>query len=92
MSESEFSEFGFYMHLTKGCFFIPYIAPKSFINALFRRIDDSACWPIRGRFNATERAIRRLRRMGAFMGKEYDPVSYTLALDNEISFIVNNAA
>ena len=92
MSEIEFSEFGFYIHLTKGRFLIPYTAPKSFINALFRRTDDSTGWPIRGNFNATERAIRRLRRMGAFVGKEYDPVSYTLALDNEISFIVNNAA
>lgn len=92
MTEIKFSEFGFHVYLTNAHFLIPYTAPKSFINALFRRNDDSACWPIRGNFNATERAIRRLRRMGAFVGEEYDPVSYTLALDNEISFIVNNAA
>ena len=92
MTEIKFSEFGFHVYLTNGRFLIPYTAPKSFINALYRRSDDSACWPIRGRFNATERAIRRLRRMGAFVGEEYDPVSYTLALDNEISFIVNNTA
>lgn len=91
MTEIEFSEFSFHVYLTNAHCLIPYTAPKSFINALFRRTDDSACWPIRGRFNATERAIRRLRRMGAFMGKEYDPISYTLALNNEISFIVNNA-
>ncbi len=92
MTEIKFSEFGFHVYLTNGRFLIPYTAPKSFINALYRRSDDSACWPIRGHFNATERAIRRLRRMGAFVGEEYDPVSYTLALDNEISFIVNNTA
>lgn len=33
------------------------------INAYFRKHDDSHLWPICGRFNVTERAIRRLRRL-----------------------------
>ena len=33
------------------------------INAHFRRHDDSHLYPICGRFNATERAIRRVRRL-----------------------------
>lgn len=92
MAVIEFSEFGFYMHLTARRSFIPYTAPKSFINDLFRRTDDSTSWPICGRFNATERTIRRIRRLGAYMGKEYDPVAYAMALDREISYIVNNSA
>ena len=31
------------------------------INAYFRSIDDSHLFPIFGKFNATERAIRRIR-------------------------------
>ena len=56
------------------------------INRLFRRQDESHLWPIRNRFNATERAIRRLRREG------YDGagLEYAYALDSEISRIVNS--
>lgn len=56
------------------------------INKLFRQHDDSASWPICGRFNATERAIRRLWR--ADYGY-IDNLEYALALDSEISRIVN---
>lgn len=38
------------------------------INAHFRSIDDSHLWPICNRFDATERAIRRLRRTGLYNG------------------------
>lgn len=59
------------------------------INALFRRQDESHLFPIRGRFNATERAIRRLRRL-AREGLVIEPgLEYALALDAEISAIVN---
>lgn len=59
------------------------------INALFRRQDESHLFPIRGRFNATERAIRRLRRL-AREGAVIEPgLEYALALDAEISAIVN---
>ena len=58
------------------------------INRLFRQHDDSHKWPICGRFNATERAIRRLRHLCAqglvlSAGDEY------AALDSEINLIVN---
>ena len=59
------------------------------INALFRRQDESHLYPIRGRFDATERAIRRLRRL-AREGLALEPgLEYALALDAEISAIVN---
>ena len=61
------------------------------INKLFRANDESYKFPICGKFNATERAIRRLRkysRQGAYIpngGSEY-----AYALDSEISEIVNS--
>lgn len=60
------------------------------INAYFRKTDDSHLWPIRGRFNATERAIRRIRkrrRDGLDVNHGYE---YYLTLENEISEIVND--
>jgi hypothetical protein len=60
------------------------------INALFRQNDESSKWPIRGRFNVTERAIRRvrhdiLRHIGSTGGCEYAAI-----LDAEIEHIVNS--
>jgi hypothetical protein len=58
------------------------------INRLFARQDDSNLWPINGRFNVTQRAIRRLRRLRAEV--EINPgLEYALALDDEIGRIVN---
>lgn len=56
------------------------------INRLFRQHDTSTLWPICGRFNATERAIRRLRRTTEYTT---DSLEYAYALDAEISRIVN---
>ena len=59
------------------------------INAYFRKIDESHLWPIFMRFNVTERAIRkirRLRRMGLEINSGYE---YYLTLEREISKIVN---
>ena len=65
---------------------------KRFINKKMREKDDSDLWPICGRFNATERAIRRLQRINATVGCEiFNCIySYELALENEISKIVNS--
>lgn len=63
---------------------------RTVINKLFRKQDESHLFPINNRFNATERAIRRLQqaeREGADIG---DGLEYALALDAEISSIVNN--
>ena len=60
------------------------------INAYFRSIDDSHLFPIFGKFNATERAIRRIRnkrREGLCVESGYE---YYLALENEIREIVND--
>lgn len=61
------------------------------INAYFRKHDDSHLWPVCGRFNATERAIRRIRRYRRD-GMEVSPgLEYYLTLEREISDIVNAA-
>lgn len=60
------------------------------INKYFRSIDDSRLWPVCGRFNATERAIRRIRRyrrMGMEVNSGYE---YYLTMEKEISEIVND--
>ncbi len=59
------------------------------INRLFRRQDESHLWPINGRFDATERAIRRLRRLAREGACIEGGLEYALALDAEISTIVN---
>lgn len=57
------------------------------INAYFRKHDESHLWPICGRFDATERAIRRTRRNGFGI---YGGLEYYLALESELSRIVND--
>lgn len=56
------------------------------INKLFREQDTSNLWPINGRFNATERAIRKARK---YDYKMYG-LEYAYLLDSLISDIVNN--
>ncbi len=59
-------------------------------NRKMRAADESHLWPISGKFNATERAIRRIRKAMA-EGLCFDHVEeYEGALDQEISEIVND--
>ena len=60
------------------------------INRHFRNEDDSDKWPICGKFNVTERAIRKLReyrRQGMIIN---EGLEYYLALEAEIGNIVND--
>lgn len=61
------------------------------INAYLRKNDDSHLWPICGRFNATERAIRRVRRMRRKGLDVNDGLEYYLTVEREICEIVNAA-
>ena len=63
---------------------------KRDINKAFREVDESHLWPICGRFNATERAIRRLRKYQREGLEINSGLEYCLALENEISKIVNS--
>ena len=59
------------------------------INFIFRVCDESKKWPVCGKFNATERAIRRIARYRS-KGLEIHPgLEYWLTLEREISDIVN---
>lgn len=57
------------------------------INAYFRANDEGHKWPICNKFDVTERAIRRLRKTGMYNGG----LEYFMALDSEVSNIVNSA-
>jgi hypothetical protein len=58
------------------------------INKAMRALDDSNSYPINGRFNATDRAIRRVRNYGLENLDGLD--SYIRAVDWEIGRIVNS--
>lgn len=59
------------------------------INCLFRDHDESHKWPICGEFNATERAIRRVRKYTKDNGA-VSSSDYAYMLEQEISDIVNH--
>lgn len=65
---------------------------KREINAYFRANDCSHQWPIYGRFDVTERAIQRLSHLDRlYLFLADGGLEYFLALDAEISRIVNAA-
>lgn len=57
----------------------------------FRERDDSNLFPVNGRFNATERAIRRLYKFENQYGERLEGLELELWLENEISQIVNKS-
>lgn len=59
------------------------------INKLYRQQDESNLYPINGRFNATERAIRQAREFQRQTGAIYG-LEYCYLLDQLLSNIVNN--
>lgn len=66
-------------------------ANRAAINRAFRAADESHLWPISGRFNVTERAIRAVQRFMREGGYNLTGLEYALALDAELSRIVNAA-
>lgn len=65
-------------------------ANRAAINRAFRRADESHLYPINGGFDVTERAIRRVRRFMREGGYNLEGIEYALALDSELSTIVNS--
>ena len=61
------------------------------INKAFRLQDDSHLFPIRNRFNATERAIKQARAIMSAYGQACIGLEYCLTIDSRLSSIVNNA-
>ena len=65
------------------------LGERRIINRLFRLQDDSHLWPVNGRFNVTERAVRRAR---AFERQAdcMSPLEYAYFIETECSRIVND--
>jgi|GEM_PF-3637531 len=63
-------------------------ADRAFINSFFRRNDSSVLFPIRGKFDVTERAIKRVQRLGKDITR--CGYGYAAALEAEIAHIVND--
>lgn len=64
-------------------------ANRAAINRAFREADESHLWPINGKFDATERAIRSVQRFMRESGEDLAGLAYALVLDEELSRIVN---
>ena len=62
-----------------------YLGQIRYINKAFRQGDESHKWPINGRFNATERAIRRTRKDCACN----ETLSYAYCVEAKIVEIVD---
>ena len=60
------------------------------INKHFRNEDESDKFPICGKFNVTERAIRKIREYRRQGMEINDGLEYYLALEDEIGRIVND--
>ncbi len=60
------------------------------VNWMFLDQDDSELWPICGKFNATKRAINRVRRLEREGLELDDLLAYALAIEQIISDIVNH--
>jgi hypothetical protein len=59
------------------------------INKFFRAQDESLLQPVCGRFNATERAIRKVRRQFAECGIPCTGLEYAQAIDATIDRIIS---
>ena len=66
-------------------------ANRAAINKLFREQDESNLFPIRGRFSATNRAIKQAQKFNRDSGCDCAGLEYALLLDQLISDIVNGA-
>ena len=59
------------------------------INRLYRQQDESHCYPVLGRFNVTERAIRKAREFQRHSDAVYG-LEYCLLLESIMSDIINS--
>jgi len=66
-----------------------YLGQKREANKLFRKMDESHLWPISGKFNATERAIRNINKIERANGT-MGILEYIYCVEAEISRIVND--
>jgi len=60
------------------------------INKMYRDQDESHLWPISGKFNVTERAIRKARWLTRETGEKQTGLEYCYTLEMIMSEMVNN--
>ena len=66
------------------------LGQKRIINKLYRAQDDSDKWPISGKFNVTDRAIRHAQKFER-ASDIMSPLEYALFLEQDTSTIVNDS-
>jgi spore germination protein YaaH len=66
------------------------VGQRVLINHMFRAQDDSNKWPISGKFNVTERAIRHANKFERD-SDVMSPFEYALFLEQDMSTIVNDS-
>ena len=66
-------------------------ANRAAINRAFRAADESHLWPVNGRFDATERAIRNVRRFMRDAGVGLSDLEYAHPIDADLTRIINAA-
>lgn len=66
-------------------------ANRTAIFKYYRNIDESSLWPIRNKFNLTERVINKLYRFERLGGYYLTGLELCLWLDNEMSQMVNDS-
>ena len=76
--------------IAKACEDLDGMANRKAINRLYQKQDESHLWPISGKFNATTRAINRIRKAEQQGANFTEGLEYCYAIDHEISEIVNN--
>jgi len=76
--------------IAKACENLDGRANIAAINKMFRHQDESRLFPIRGRFNVTERAIRQAQKFQRESGQVMFGLEYAYLLDEIIGQIVNN--
>ena len=76
--------------LTRCCTFCTCEMNVREINRRAREKDESHLFPVNNRFNATERAIRRLRKLRRVSKTMEGGLEYVFALEKEIEHIVND--
>ena len=64
---------------------------RTAINKIFREHDESHLWPIKSRFNATERAIKQAQKFNRETGIDMAGLEYCLFLEDRIIEIVNSS-
>jgi hypothetical protein len=66
------------------------ITNRKEINRIFRSQDESHLWPIRNKFNCTNRAIKQAQKFMSETGEDLTGIEYSTLIDSILSEIVNN--